>query len=1100
MIKTVARSLALELAAPASARRAHHASSRRQARLSIHPSHQQARMPDDLSGGNGELSLSARAGAVSSIVTTLIQFLFAIGNWLPVARSQLLLALLLFASGTGGRKMVGVYEQDGGFLRQGHKLWRQTNVPRPPRLQRYNRFICSSPQRISRGRFVLNGKVYHLYRNDGRNTLHGMERLHLGTTLWRPLPDSPYITLYYRSFDGEQGSFPGNLDAYVTYRLSSPYTLSVHMNATALDKATPVNLLLHTYWNLAGHGSGDVLGHTLRLFASRYAVLDDELLPSSGRLAPVAGTPFDFRSPTAIGARIRDVIIMGGKVVGYDANYIIDGDQGTMRPVCQVRDGVSGRAVELWANQATMQLYMGNWLNHTKGKDGKVYNQYAGFTMETMGYVDAVNHPEFPSQTLLPGQEYKHDMPNFPSFGLTHLHLKLSDPHNDFERKCCWPPMARGGELFVAALCVVVASTLAASAGARKTVGVYELRKGDFSVKVTNWGATIMSVVLPDSRAVALFPRSWRKGHRRRVRGKITLTLHPEVLDPRFPRARLSPSFLQKRAHIDSRQITGTSSRARDDTTASEQRCGIQAWSVCRLAGTARQGRVLARHRARDTNGKSNHKTKGALLLPLSFFIFLLKKYRGLRGSSIDPPLRVTGRTCQPAVTVQRRAGRSCSSIEQARWWYAYAGVHACDASVGQLEVYLRWIDLLALRAPCVNVLIRRPPGSSSSSAASAPFKLLPVGFSYPELQAATGFGCPNDTSFFGPVAARGRFVLDGKVYHLNINDGRNTLQGRGFHKVIWTVKEHVGAGDYPHITLYYRSFDGEQGFPGNLDVYVTYCLSSPYTLGVHMNATALDKATPVNLLQHTYWNLAGHDSSSDVLGHTLRLSASRYTPLDAEMLPSSGRVAPVAGTPYDFREPTPIGARIRDVMGGRVVGYDANYVVDGEPGEMRPVAEVRDGVSGRALELWGNQPCMQLYTGNWLSHAPGKGGKVYEKYAGFCLETQGYPDAVNHPEFLSQIIRPGQVYKHDMIFKLSTQSFVPRSHFFGEACTAPLGFASAMCTAMVRANQQRSMSQQLQEAHKQESGESEETAVASGGVRASWMLCHTSFIAFLTL
>ncbi|KAF8703330.1 hypothetical protein HU200_032128 [Digitaria exilis] len=365
--------------------------------------------------------------------------------------------------------------------------------------------------------------------------------------------------------------------------------------------------------------------------------------------------------------------------------------------------------------------------------------------------------------------------------------------------------MARGGELFLAALCVVVASTtlaLAASAGARKTVGVYELKKGDFSVKVTNWGATIMSVVLPDSR------------------GNVSVLL------------------------------------------------------------------------VRDT-----------------------------------------------------------------------------------VAEYV------------------------------------------------------NDTSFFGPVAgrvaqriARGRFVLDGKVYHLNINDGRNTLQGggRGFHKVIWTVKEHVGAGDYPHITLYYRSFDGEQGFPGNLDAYVTYAVSSPYTLAVHMNATALDKATPVNLLQHTYWNLAGHDSGGDVLGHTLRLSASRYTPLDAEMLPSSGRVAPVADTPYDFWTPTPIGSRIRDVMGGRVVGYDANYVVDGEPGEMRPVAEVRDGASGRALELWGNQPCMQLYTGNWLSHAPGKGGKVYEKYAGFCLETQGYPDAVNHPEFPSQIIRPGQVYKHDMVFKLS--------------------------------------------------------------------------------
>nr|CAB3487262.1 unnamed protein product [Digitaria exilis] len=266
-------------------------------------------------------------------------------------------------------------------------------------------------QRISGGRFVLDGKVYHLERNDGRNTIHGGGTA-FSKSAWTVKEyvgngDSPHITMCYHSFDGEQG-FPGSLDAYVTYRLSSPYTLAVHMNATALDKATPVNLLQHVYWNLAGHGSGDVLGHTLRLFASRYAVLDAELLPSSGRLAPVAGTPLDFRSPTAIGARIRDV--MGGKVVGYDANYIIDGDQGTMRPVAQVQDSESGRKVELWANQATMQLYTGNWLNHTKGKDGKVYNQYAGFTLETMGYVDAVNHPEFPSQTLLPGQEYKHDM------------------------------------------------------------------------------------------------------------------------------------------------------------------------------------------------------------------------------------------------------------------------------------------------------------------------------------------------------------------------------------------------------------------------------------------------------------------------------------------------------------------------------------------------------------------------------------------------------------------------------------------------------------------------------------------------------------------
>ncbi|ONM16962.1 Galactose mutarotase-like superfamily protein [Zea mays] len=283
-----------------------------------------------------------------------------------------------------------------------------------------------------------------------------------------------------------------------------------------------------------------------------------------------------------------------------------------------------------------------------------------------------------------------------------------------------------------------------------------------------------------------------------------------------------------------------------------------------------------------------------------------------------------------------------------------------------------------------------------------------------------------NDTSYFGPITgrvaqriSRGRFVLDGKVYHLQRNDGRNTIHGGGtaFSKSVWTVKEYVGGGDSPYVTLYYHSFDGEQGFPGNLDAYVTYRVSGPYTLGVHMSATALDRATPVNLLLHAYWNLGGQ-GSGDVLGHELRLHASRYAVLDEELLPSSGRVAPVAGTPLDFRTPTPIGARIRQVTGGKVVGYDANYVVDGEG--MRPVAQVRDGASGRAVELWANQATVQLYTGNWLNHTQGKGGGVYDQYAGFTLETMGYVDAVNHPEFPSQTLLPGQEYKHDMVFKFS--------------------------------------------------------------------------------
>ena len=240
---------------------------------------------------------------------------------------------------------------------------------------------------------------------------------------------------------------------------------------------------------------------------------------------------------------------------------------------------------------------------------------------------------------------------------------------------------------------------------------------------------------------------------------------------------------------------------------------------------------------------------------------------------------------------------------------------------------------------------------------------------------------------------------------------------GRGFSKSIWTVKEHVAGGESPHLTLYYRSFDGEEGLPGNVDAHVTYRLSAPYTLGVHMNATALDRATPVNFLLHSYWNLGGH-GAGDVLGHTLRLFTSRHAVLDEELLPSSGRVEPVAGTPLDFRAPTAIGARIRGVMGGRIVGYDANYIVDGEG--MRPVAQVRDPASGRGLELWANQPTMQLYTGNWLNRTAGKDGKVYDQYGGFCLETMGYVDAVNHPEFPSQTLRPGQVYNHDMVFKFS--------------------------------------------------------------------------------
>jgi len=290
-----------------------------------------------------------------------------------------------------------------------------------------------------------------------------------------------------------------------------------------------------------------------------------------------------------------------------------------------------------------------------------------------------------------------------------------------------------------------------------------------------------------------------------------------------------------------------------------------------------------------------------------------------------------------------------------------------------------------------------------------------------------------NGSAYFGALVGRvanrvadARFVLDGKVYHLYRNDGKNALHGgrRGFSKVIWTVKEYVGGGDSPYITLYYHSFDGEEGFPGDLDVYVTYRLSGPYELSLRMNATALSKATPVNLVNHAYWNLGGH-GSGDVLGHTVQLLASRYTPVDGALIPT-GAVAPVDGTPYDLRAPTRLGARLREVYGGKagVYGFDTNFAVDGDAGALRKVAVVRaGGASGRALELWADQPGVQFYTGNFLSDVKGKGGAVYGPHAALCLETQGFPDAVNHPNFPSQIVRPGQVYRHLMVFKFSVST-----------------------------------------------------------------------------
>ncbi|KAJ6833511.1 aldose 1-epimerase [Iris pallida] len=282
-----------------------------------------------------------------------------------------------------------------------------------------------------------------------------------------------------------------------------------------------------------------------------------------------------------------------------------------------------------------------------------------------------------------------------------------------------------------------------------------------------------------------------------------------------------------------------------------------------------------------------------------------------------------------------------------------------------------------------------------------------------------------NDTTYFGALVGRvgnriagSRFVLNGKPYRLFPNNGNNSLHGghRGFSDVFWTVKKKVD-GETPYITLYYHSFDGEQGFPGDLDVYVTYKLSENYALSISMEAHPRNKATPVNLIQHTYWNLGG-EGSGTILKDKVQIFASQITPVDEDLIPT-GTFKSVKGTPYDFLEPKEVGSEIESVKGG----YDINYVLDSpadSKGLLRKVAVVESESSGRKMELWADKPGVQFYTAGFLEDVKGKNGHVYPQYGGLCLETQGFPDAVNQPKFPSVIVKPGQVYNHNMVFKFS--------------------------------------------------------------------------------
>ena len=279
----------------------------------------------------------------------------------------------------------------------------------------------------------------------------------------------------------------------------------------------------------------------------------------------------------------------------------------------------------------------------------------------------------------------------------------------------------------------------------------------------------------------------------------------------------------------------------------------------------------------------------------------------------------------------------------------------------------------------------------------------------------------------YGNRIAKASFTLDGQVYELAANNGPNHLHGgnRGFDKVVWEHQEFKN-GDGTGVIFRYTSADGEEGYPGKLTVRVTYTLTDRNELIVDYAATT-DKATPVNLTQHSYFNLTG--GARDVLDHQVTINADRYTPTRATLIPT-GVLQPVEGTPFDFRKSVAIGARIDDdneqLRNGK--GYDHNFVLNRSGDGLVHAAHVFDPSTGRVLDVSTTEPGIQFYTGNSLDGSiKGKSRKVYSKRFGFCLETQHFPDSPNQPEFPSTILRPEGEYKSRTVFAFSVDAGLQR-------------------------------------------------------------------------